>query len=99
MKKTLFALAAATLMPAFAQAGPVEKACLRSDRGAGKSSLCACIQGAADATLTGRDQRRAANFFEDPDAAQQMRVSKGASDSAFWRRYQAFGQTAEAYCG
>ena len=49
-------------------------------------------------TLSGGDQRRAAKFFKDPEAAHATWVSQSASDDAFWERYKSFGQTAEAYC-
>lgn len=78
-------------------AGPIQRACMASDRG-GDRSLCSCIQQAADMTLSGSDQRRAAKFFKDPEAAHVTWVSQKASDDAFWERYKSFGQTAEAYC-
>lgn len=49
-------------------------------------------------TLTGGDQRQAAKFFADPERAQNVFLSKRASDDAFWDRYRNFGATAEAYC-
>lgn len=79
------------------EAGPIERACMASDRG-GNRSLCGCIQQAADMTLSGGDQRRAAKFFKDPEAAHSTWVSQSKSDDAFWDRYKSFGQTAEAYC-
>jgi hypothetical protein len=100
MKTIALAAAVAALLPAFstaAIAGPIEKACMASDRG-GSRSLCGCIQQAADMTLSGGDQRRAAKFFKDPDAAHATWVSQSSSDDAFWERYKSFGQTAEAYC-
>ena len=105
---TSFRLAAAValLVPvslvlpaAIASAGPIERACLSSDRAAANRALCGCIQQAADATLTGSDQRRAAKFFKNPDAAHATWVSQSKSDDAFWERYKSFGTTAEAYCG
>ena len=101
MKPILFAaLAAASFfnMSGVALAGPIERACMASDRGAANRSLCGCIQQAADATLSGGDQRRAAKFFKNPEAAHATWVSQTASDDAFWERYKSFGQTAEAYC-
>ena len=100
MKPTLLAAAAAALFAAMtpaAFAGPIEKACMASDRG-GDRSLCGCIQQAADMTLSGGDQRRAAKFFKDPEAAHATWISQSKSDDAFWDRYKSFGQTAEAYC-
>lgn len=86
------------LMATSASAGPIERACLQSDRqGAGRQT-CACIQQVADMTLRSTDQRRAASFFKDPDRAQQVKMSKRDADDSFWERYQAFGEQAEVYC-
>ena len=81
-----------------ASAGPIETACNASARAKGDRALCACIQQAADRTLRGGEQRRAAKFFRDPDEAQKVRMSKSDSDNAFWDRYRAFGEMAEAFC-
>jgi hypothetical protein len=101
MKPILLAALAAAVLPvmsAAAFAGPIERACLRSDRAAANRSLCGCIQEAADLTLSGAEQRRAAGFFNDPDKAHSVWLSKSDRDDAFWDRYKAFGATAEAYC-
>lgn len=79
-------------------AGPIESACLRSDRQAASRALCGCIQQVANQVLSGGDQRRAAKFFSDPARAQEVRQSDRASDEAFWLRYKQFGTTAESYC-
>lgn len=94
------ALAAALfpLMLTAAQAGPIERACLRSDRDAANRMICSCIQQVADMTLRNGDQRRAAKFFADPDQAHDTWMSQRESDDAFWERYKNFGATAEAYC-
>lgn len=100
MKSFLFAAATAAsfaVISGVAEAGPIERACMASDRG-GNRSLCGCIQQAADMTLSGGDQRRAAKFFKDPEAAHATWTSQSKSDDAFWDRYKSFGQTAEAYC-
>jgi hypothetical protein len=86
-----------SMLSGAALAGPIERACMASDRG-GSRSLCGCIQQAADMTLSGGDQKRAAKFFKDPEAAHATWVSQSKSDDAFWDRYKSFGQTAEAYC-
>lgn len=86
------------LQAAPAAAGPIERACMASGRAAASRALCACIQVAADATLSRGDQRRAAEFFRDPDRAQQVRMSKSDGDNAFWARYRAFGRLAEERC-
>lgn len=102
MQKTVLAAALAALtLPAMAPmavAGPIQNACLASDRRAATNTLCSCIQQAADMTLRRADQRKAAKFFTDPDKAQQVRMSKSDSDNEFWARYKNFGQTAEAFC-
>ena len=100
MKPYMLLAAAAAFFPimsSVAMAGPIERACMASDRG-GNRSLCGCIQQAADMTLSGGDQRRAAKFFKDPEAAHATWISQSKSDDAFWDRYKSFGQTAEAYC-
>ena len=95
------AVLAALILPVsstLAGAGPIERACLRSDRDAANRALCSCIQQVADMTLRNGDQRRAAGFFSDPDRAHEAWMSQRASDDAFWERYKNFGATAEAYC-
>lgn len=104
MKKSLvLALCATVAAPLFATAalagGPIQTACLRSDRDGASRALCRCIQDVADMTLRGSDQRRAAKFFRDPDLAHKTWISQKAADDAFWDRYKEFGATAEAYCG
>jgi hypothetical protein len=81
-----------------ATAGPIERACLRSDRDAANRAVCSCIQQVADMTLTGSDQRKASKFFSDPERAQDVFLSKREADDEFWDRYKNFGATAEAYC-
>ncbi|WP_295073084.1 hypothetical protein [Tabrizicola sp.] len=100
MRSIVLMAAAAAFLPVMSSvaiAGPIERACMASDRG-GNRSLCGCIQQAADQTLSGGDQRRAAKFFKDPEAAHSTWVSQSQSDDAFWDRYKSFGQTAQAYC-
>ncbi|ABA78169.1 hypothetical protein GQF56_24695 [Rhodobacter sphaeroides] len=102
MKKPALAAAAfaALVLPTIASAGgPIERACLRSDRQAANVATCNCIQQVADMTLPSGDQRRAAKFFANPDEAQDVRFSSRSSDTAFWKRYKSFGEAAQAYCG
>ena len=82
-----------------AVAGPIEQACLRSDRQAVSLAACSCIQGVADFTLEARDQRKVAGFFKDPERAEKARAADSKSDEAFWTRYESFGTQAELYCG
>lgn len=102
MKKILIgaAFAAVSLMwmAGAAAAGPIEGACLKSNRSAANRTLCSCIQQVADITLGGSDQRLAASFFKDPDRAQQVRMSQNQRDDAFWERYTIFGQQAQMAC-
>jgi hypothetical protein len=101
MKKPLVLAASAIVLLSLAApvlAGPIESACLRSDRKQATRQLCSCIQQVADQTLQRSDQRKAAAFFRDPDRAQQVRMSDRDSDNAFWDRYRAFGDMAEVYC-
>lgn len=102
MKKSILAAGAAVLVLSLsaplALAGPIERACLKSDRQAANRSLCGCIQQVADMTLRSTDQRRAAAFFNNPDKAHATWISQRAADDAFWERYKNFGSTAEAYC-
>ena len=49
--------------------------------------------------LSGSDQNRAADFFEDPDKAQATRTSDNPLTENFWERYRRFADTAEAICG
>lgn len=98
MNRSLIAAAALVLTAPFAVAGPIDSACVRSDRGAGNGRLCGCIQQVANMTLSTGDQRRAAAFFRDPQQAQNVRMSKRDADNAFWARYKNFAAAAEAYC-
>ena len=82
-----------------ARAGPIEQACLRSDRQAVSLAACSCIQGVADFTLEASDQRKVAGFFKDPERAEKARAADGRADEAFWDRYESFGTQAELYCG
>lgn len=79
------------------QADTIRRACMGGER-AGNPRLCACIQAAADRTLTRTDQRKAAAFFKDPDRAEKIRMSKRRNDEAFWERYKAFGAFAASVC-
>ncbi len=103
MKRTLIAamllaMPVVAALPASSYAGPIERACLNSDRKAANRALCGCIQQVADMTLRNGDQRKAAAFFRDPERAQKIKMSKRNGDDTFWKRYKAFGDQAEAYC-
>ncbi|OSQ51419.1 hypothetical protein [Marivita geojedonensis] len=78
--------------------GPISRACLSSDRKARNSRLCGCIQTVANGSLSGSDQRKAARFFRDPQRAMDVKMSKTASDDAFWERYERFAARSEQSC-
>ena len=99
INRLMIAAAAVVLTTPLAVAGPVESACMRSDRSASSRQLCGCIQQVADMTLRGSDQRRAAKLMKDPDLAHEVWISKRESDDEFWEHYKAFGDAAAAYCG
>lgn len=78
--------------------GPISKACLASDRKARAPALCGCIQGVADQRLDPGEQRRAASFYRDPQAAQVVRQSDRKADEVFWKRYVRYAETAKTLC-
>ncbi len=78
--------------------GPLKNACLASDRKARSSQLCGCIQAVADQSLSNGDQRRAAKFYSDPQAAQDTRQSSSAGDERFWKAYSDYGRKAARIC-
>lgn len=98
LNRIVIAAAAVMMTAPLAMSGPIDSACIRSDRARGNAPLCGCIQRVADQTLSRSDQRRAAAFFRDPHQAQEVRMSKTDADNAFWARYKQFAGTAEAYC-
>ena len=97
MNRLMIAAAAVALTTPLAVAGPIDSACIRSERAA-SPRLCGCIQQVADQTLSRADQRRAAGFFRNAQQAQDVRMSKRAADNQFWDRYKTFAATAERYC-
>ena len=79
--------------------GEIGRACMMSGRDSASAQLCSCIQGVANQSLSGTDQRRVARFFTDPEEAEEMRASDSTGSEAFWDRYRAFSDRAEAICG
>ncbi|WP_304616917.1 hypothetical protein [Paracoccus sp. (in: a-proteobacteria)] len=98
LNRLMIAAAAVVMTAPLAVAGPIDSACVRSDRARGNAALCGCIQQVANQTLSRADQRRAAQFFRDPHRAQEVRTSKRNGDSEFWRRYRHFASQAETLC-
>ena len=79
--------------------GEVGRACMATGRDAANPTVCSCIQGVANQSLSGTDQRRTARLLSDPDEVQAIRSSDGFRDEGFWERYNAFAARAEAICG
>jgi hypothetical protein len=88
-----------SLLASAAYSGPIEQACNRSNRSSANGPVCNCIQQVANMTLPGADQRRAAEFFKNPDKAHSTWMSQNRRDDDFWERYKQFGSYAEQYCG
>lgn len=78
--------------------GSVGQACLASGREGASRALCSCVQGVAAQTLSRADQDRVARFMGNPELAERMRADDGRAAEAFWDRYQAFADAAEASC-
>jgi hypothetical protein len=79
--------------------GEIGRACIGSDRDSASPTLCSCIQRVANQSLSPADQNRAADFFGNPDRAEEVKKSDTSRDDAFWERYRAFADRAEATCG
>ncbi|MEM5467611.1 arginine transporter [Celeribacter marinus] len=79
--------------------GPIYSACMAADRKAATSSTCGCVQAVANQKLSGSDQSKAVAFFKDPHKSQETRQSDNPFNEAFWKRYKAFGSSAQATCG
>ena len=78
--------------------GPIGSACISAGRSGASGALCSCVQAAANQTLGGSDQARAAEFFADTEKAQSTRMSDSSASEAFWERYRNFVSMAEAMC-
>lgn len=90
--------AAAPIQLPFAN-GPINKACMASDRKARSRSLCGCIQAVADKTLSNAQQSMAVSFYSDPHKAQVIRQSDRPAHEKFWEDYRNYGDTAQRICG
>ncbi|MBS1303977.1 arginine transporter [Loktanella sp. SALINAS62] len=82
----------------FGVRGELGKACMASGRSAANSALCSCVQQTANQNLSGRDQKLAATFFDEPQKAQDIRQSDRSADEAFWARYKSFTDRAQRQC-
>jgi hypothetical protein len=99
MKLIFPALAVAFLaVPTLAQANPIERACMASDRDASRA-LCSCIGQAADNALSRSQMREGARWFDDPQRAQDTRQSDRARDEEMWQAWRTFSTLAQQSCG
>ncbi len=97
--RRIFALTAAGLLVSCGGvSGEIGQACMAAGREAASPALCSCVQQVANQSLSASDQARAASFFDDPEKAQTIRQSDATRDDAFWTRYRAFADRAEAMC-
>lgn len=99
--KSSIAILGVTLMGLLAtgaDAGPIERACNKSDRDAANRAICACLQQVADLTLDRTEQGRAAKLLNNPEKAHALWMSTSRKDDVFWDRYTNFGAQAEVYC-
>ncbi len=100
MKTVILAAAAMLVMTGCGSrvSGAIGEACIAADRKDASPTLCSCVQRAANDTLSGGDQSKAAVFFGDPQAAHDTRISNSGSNERFWQRYKAFSERAEQMC-
>jgi hypothetical protein len=98
MKTILGAALLVFATASLASAGPIERACVRSDRQGATRALCDCIDGVGRKLLNNGDQRKAASFYKNPELAQEIRQSTKVHNEEFWKRYQAYVAAAEQMC-
>ena len=79
-------------------AGSVQQACLNTGSNKADYRVCRCIQSAADATLTVKDQPLAAAIIRNPDNVTEIKSSKRRNQARFMERYSQFGELARAFC-
>lgn len=84
--------------PHMAEANAIRRACLNSDRAGASRSLCTCIQGVADATLSRSEQRRGAKFFANPQDLQDLKQSSSSRNNRFLHNWKNFGIAARNSC-
>ena len=79
--------------------GEVGRACLAAGRSAANPQLCGCIDQVAGRTLSRAEQGVVAQYFEDPEALQAMKLDDRPRAERMWDRYDNFVDTARAVCG
>ena len=79
-------------------AGSVQQACLSAGSSTANYRVCRCIQSAAYATLSVKDQSLAAAIIRDPDNVTEIKSSKRRNHARFMEWYAQFGELARAFC-
>jgi uncharacterized protein YfaQ (DUF2300 family) len=79
-------------------AGSVQQACLTAGPSKANYRVCRCIQSAADATLSVKDQSLAAAIIRNPDNVTELKSSKRRNHALFMEGYSQFGELARAFC-
>lgn len=99
MKHTLAGACAALFIfsgnTAFASS--VQQACITARSSKENYRVCRCIQSAADATLSVKDQSLAAASIRNPDNVTELKSSKRRNHALFMERYSQFGELARAF--
>lgn len=102
MKRLLtLALMGALLTPvvaSMAEAGPLQRACMSSDRKAKSRGMCRCLDKVAKGRLSSGEQRLAATFFKDPHKAQEIRQSDNRMHEKFWKKYKVYSGAVSRRC-
>ena len=100
MKQTLAGACAALFIFSAhnAFAGSVQQACLSAGSSKANYRVCRCIQSAADATLSVKDQSLAAAIIRNPENVTEIKSSKRRNHARFMEWYAQFGEPARAFC-
>ncbi len=81
-----------------AQAGTLERACLKAGRDGASRVFCGCIDDIARPIFSRSEMRRIAKFFKEPHLSQELRQSSRRSDERLWGRYKLWGTAVENQC-
>ena len=72
--------------------------CLSAGTSKANSCVCRCIQSAADATLSLKDQSMAAAIIRNFNNVTEIKSSKRRNHACFMERYSQFDELAWAFC-
>ena len=78
-------------------AGSVQEACFSARSSKSNYRVCRCIQSAADATLSLKDQLMASAIIRNSNNATEIKSSKRHNHARFMQRYSHFGELARAF--